>query len=321
MSVILPTNNTSIIVDDFIAYAIAHLQTVSGIINTLSTYPPLPTPAPGVILWTGYTVEPPKQQPGAGANLQADAPLILADGTPVDNNYTKPPAEESVSPYQSKIEDSGESTLPPGSYGKFVNPSGVGNYNPEQGTPINTTPAPGGNTAPIGGDDLAYGGYVKLKVDSNDKYIRDYYVPALNTVHADKSKGIRLLMTAQTYTEGFYPAGVKDWHKDATPSWLTNNPGNVYPNGNKSGFKSLQEGVRAQWEFVLGPTFLGKSPYYKTSFSLFQYISQYAPKRDNKGKIVNNPTEYTNSIIAWFKANGYDITANTTLEQIKNITK
>ena len=52
MSVIPPTKKTSVIVDDFISYATLHLSTVSGIINTVSLYPPIGTPGPGIINWT-----------------------------------------------------------------------------------------------------------------------------------------------------------------------------------------------------------------------------------------------------------------------------
>jgi GH24 family phage-related lysozyme (muramidase) len=58
MASINPTNNTSLIIDEFIQYATTHLQTVSGVINTISLYPPIPTPGPGVVNWTGYTVPP-----------------------------------------------------------------------------------------------------------------------------------------------------------------------------------------------------------------------------------------------------------------------
>jgi predicted chitinase len=58
MSVIPPNNNTTLIIDDFINYATAHLSTVTGIVNTISLYPPLGTPAPGVLPWTGYQVAP-----------------------------------------------------------------------------------------------------------------------------------------------------------------------------------------------------------------------------------------------------------------------
>ena len=44
MSVIPPTKNAALIVDDFISYATLHLSTISGVINTVSLYPPLGTP-------------------------------------------------------------------------------------------------------------------------------------------------------------------------------------------------------------------------------------------------------------------------------------
>ena len=58
MSAIDPTNNTGLIIDDFINYAISHLSTIGGVINTTSLYPPLQTPGPAVIIWQGYTVAP-----------------------------------------------------------------------------------------------------------------------------------------------------------------------------------------------------------------------------------------------------------------------
>lgn len=59
MSLIPPTKNPELIINDFILYATGHLATVSGIINTVSLYPGVPAvPGPGIILWTGYQVSP-----------------------------------------------------------------------------------------------------------------------------------------------------------------------------------------------------------------------------------------------------------------------
>ena len=58
MAAINPTDNSALIVDEFIRNATTHLTTVSGIVNTLSLYPPIPTPSPGVVNWTGYIVPP-----------------------------------------------------------------------------------------------------------------------------------------------------------------------------------------------------------------------------------------------------------------------
>ncbi len=70
MSVIPPTKKTSVIVDDFISYATLHLSTVSGIINTVSLYPPIGTPGPGIINWTGYMVTPAKR--GEAGDFDSD---------------------------------------------------------------------------------------------------------------------------------------------------------------------------------------------------------------------------------------------------------
>jgi GH24 family phage-related lysozyme (muramidase) len=58
MAAINPTDVTALIVDEFIQHATAHLTTVTGIVNTLSIFPPLPSAAPGIINWTGYNVAP-----------------------------------------------------------------------------------------------------------------------------------------------------------------------------------------------------------------------------------------------------------------------
>ena len=76
MSALPPTNNTTIIIDEFIAYATAHLQTVSGIINTISLYPPVGTPGPGIVQWSGYLVPP--SQPGGGVVPQ-QSEFVMSD--------------------------------------------------------------------------------------------------------------------------------------------------------------------------------------------------------------------------------------------------
>jgi GH24 family phage-related lysozyme (muramidase) len=64
MSAINPTDNTALIVDEFISYAINHLNSVKGTISTISLYtagpPPSPVqiPGPGILNWTGYFVSP-----------------------------------------------------------------------------------------------------------------------------------------------------------------------------------------------------------------------------------------------------------------------
>jgi hypothetical protein len=75
MSVIPPTKNSALIVDDFISYATLHLSTVSGIINTVSLYPPIGTPGPGIINWAGYTVTPAK--PGGAGDFDSEEAAVI----------------------------------------------------------------------------------------------------------------------------------------------------------------------------------------------------------------------------------------------------
>jgi len=79
MSIISPNNNTSLIIDDFINYATSHLSTIGGVINTISLYPPVQTPGPGVIIWTGYTVTP--ARPGSSV-----APIEEVDTAEIEMN-------------------------------------------------------------------------------------------------------------------------------------------------------------------------------------------------------------------------------------------
>jgi GH24 family phage-related lysozyme (muramidase) len=61
MSAINPTNNTGLIVDEFISYATNHLNSVKGTIYTTSLYPPVGTPNIGVLNWVGYIIAPTNQ--------------------------------------------------------------------------------------------------------------------------------------------------------------------------------------------------------------------------------------------------------------------
>lgn len=51
-----PSTSPDVFIQSFISAARLHLQTVSGTIITTSLYPPVGTPAPGVLPWQGYVV-------------------------------------------------------------------------------------------------------------------------------------------------------------------------------------------------------------------------------------------------------------------------
>jgi hypothetical protein len=78
-----PNSDPSLLIDLFILAATAHLQTISGIINTVSLYPPLATPAPGILTWSGYFVPP--SSPG-GVSAIEPAVQQLLQTIPIDNN-------------------------------------------------------------------------------------------------------------------------------------------------------------------------------------------------------------------------------------------
>jgi hypothetical protein len=86
MSILSPNNNTGLIIDDFINYATAHLSTISGVVNTVSLYPPLATPGPGILTWSGYMVQPAQpstpiqtQQQEAQETLELQTQIIQED--------------------------------------------------------------------------------------------------------------------------------------------------------------------------------------------------------------------------------------------------
>jgi hypothetical protein len=163
-----------------------------------------------------------------------------------------------------------------------------------------------------------YGGYKPANVVLNDT-IRNVYIPARDKAKLTLSKGMILLMTAQTNQEGFAPG---------TVSFKTNNPGNIGTETQTKPktigkYKTLAEGIEAQQSFYFR-IISGKSSYYKLSDTLYKFISTYAPKcyTNAQKQLVpgtNDPTAYTNLVINYFKKEGYTITAETTLAEINNI--
>lgn len=124
MSVIPPTNNTNLIIDDFIRYATAHLTTVSGVITTVSLYPGIPlVPGPGVISWTGYNVQPASPSaPIGGVNTKEiemnDAQLVVSEEASLEGDdistatakafneeITEPETEEQTQFYRNRREE------------------------------------------------------------------------------------------------------------------------------------------------------------------------------------------------------------------------
>jgi len=136
--------------------------------------------------------------------------------------------------------------------------------------------------------------------------IQSTYIPALNKALPSISKGAKLLLSAQAQNEGFFPG---------SKSYRTNNPGNVGNTGTGTKtFPTLEAGIQAQWNKVLKGAFNGTSQYYKPTDTLLQYLSNYAPVSDG-----NNPPQYANFVVGYFKKQGVTITPNTTLAEINKI--
>jgi hypothetical protein len=102
MSILQPNDNSEILVDDFIRYSLSHLSTVSGIANTISLYPPLGTPAPGIVLWSGYFVPPPSPTvPTIDPDISSLYNQLDFSNIPLDINSVE--VQEILNPSISKI--------------------------------------------------------------------------------------------------------------------------------------------------------------------------------------------------------------------------
>jgi GH24 family phage-related lysozyme (muramidase) len=96
MAAINPTNNTGLIVDEFISYATSHLNSVEGIISTVSLYtagpPPSPVqiPGPGIINWKGYFIS-----PSTRSTIVTEDDFVPKENAD-EQESVKPTAEESI---------------------------------------------------------------------------------------------------------------------------------------------------------------------------------------------------------------------------------
>jgi hypothetical protein len=138
-----------------------------------------------------------------------------------------------------------------------------------------------------------------------------------------RAKGIKGLIEAQTWVEGFYPAFGGD---AASVSWRTNNPGNIGTNtqsGKISSYPTLTEGVQAQIRQI-ERIVNGNSKYYPADTSLYDYLAVYAPpcyRNPSNSKeflpSTNDPIGYTNTVIAYLKGEyGIEITGDTKIRDI-----
>jgi hypothetical protein len=162
-------------------------------------------------------------------------------------------------------------------------------------------------------------------------YIKTEYIPALDKAVPNGRKGIKMLITAQTQMEGFFP-GAK--------SYRTKNPGNIgnTDNGGTKKLDSLELGVKLQYNYV-EKVALNKDPNYpvgknktapgvndRDSGQTYPSINfkPYTGTLDQYLQIYSTGARkydtYVNLVIAYFKRNGHTITKDTTLKEIYDIT-
>lgn len=180
----------------------------------------------------------------------------------------------------------------------------------------------------------------EVKISFNEEILKEY-IPVLDKVVPKEQIGLKALMIIMTNKEGF---------NKKTKSYKTNNPGNIgnTDSGSTKGFKTLQEGVEAQMNYVLKvawgkhkaypvgmdvflkpyyskeiadnpKTYANKSPY------LPGYRFRYIGQLDQFVKIYStgarNGNSYLSMIISYFKNLGIHVTPETTLRQITEIIK
>jgi hypothetical protein len=188
------------------------------------------------------------------------------------------------------------------------------------------------NSSPAYSDDFTKTGVAKKEkrgLGSVSKTLKEEYIPVLEKVVPNGSKGIKLLITAQTQMEGFTPG---------TKSYRTNNPGNIgnTDNGGTRNFSTLEDGIKGQYKYTQGVALNQNKNYkigerkkapavydkdsgqsypgidFKYNGTLNQYLQIYstgARKYDT----------YLNLVVSYFAKNGHTITGETTLKQIYDI--
>ena len=94
-SPVLPTNSYEAWLDSFILTAQTHLLSITGIIVVTAQYPPPAPPAPSVIPWTGYFVEPPI--PGTlGGFVNPISPALQEKINKASNQLSREEVEQAI---------------------------------------------------------------------------------------------------------------------------------------------------------------------------------------------------------------------------------
>lgn len=178
---------------------------------------------------------------------------------------------------------------------------------------------------------------VSVKSIGPSEALKTYIIPKLNEI-PNIPRGIRYLMEAQIFFEGFYPA---NGSRRASNSFRNNNPGNfvwdkryakygAYRSVDKVGegygvtFLDLKSGLMAKRDYIENIRSGGSRSYkLKGETPLWNgrenygYIDTYCPKSDKGAN--NDPLAYATFIISYFKGKGLIINYSITLNQLYSL--
>jgi hypothetical protein len=173
----------------------------------------------------------------------------------------------------------------------------------------------------------------KLKIKLNS-IVQGEYIPTMLKVLQNDPKGLQLLLTVMTHKEGF----LKN-----SRSRRFNNPANIgnTDNGNNQGFATLEDGIKAQRDYIMrviegkhAAYPLGKQklirPFYSPEIArnpqyglppyLPGYSFIYTGQLDQFVKIYSTGARagnsYLSTIISYFRMNGIELTAKSKLQDI-----
>jgi putative chitinase len=91
-----PTDNSEVFLDQLISSIQTHLPTIKGTYFTVSLYPPLMTPGPGVVPFIGYTIPPASRGVSGGStdNLQSTPEEQALEQKRIEEAITLTPEQE-----------------------------------------------------------------------------------------------------------------------------------------------------------------------------------------------------------------------------------
>lgn len=172
-----------------------------------------------------------------------------------------------------------------------------------------------------------------VKILLNDS-IKTKYLPALDKAIPGATKGLKLLLTIMAHKEGFYPG---------TRSYVNNNPGNIgnTDSGANRKLASLEDGIKLQKSYIediingkskaypmgqekyIAPFYskeIANNPQYGLPANLPGYKFIFTGQLDQFVKIYSTGARagnsYINTIVSYFKANGYIISPESKIQDI-----